>query len=148
MQQPKNDNKNPSHSHTIIQEYANYLNSIPYSISNMGAETSQMILIITPKCYSYRCLLASTLVSYNSRVHSELLAHLCVFYVLMGDPRSRSRDKNSNASWFLEGSPRKHCWESEVVRREGKGAIAACDNKQGAVMGSWRSIPGASGGEY
>ena len=49
---------------------------------------------------------------------------------------------------YLEGSPRKHCWESEVVRREGKGAIAACDNKQGAVMGSWRSIPGASGGEY
>lgn len=56
MQQPKNDNENPSHSHTMIQEYANYLNSIPCSISNMGAETSQMILIITPKCYSYRCL--------------------------------------------------------------------------------------------
>lgn len=47
----------------------------------MGVETSQMVLTITPKCYSYRCLLASTLVSYNSRVHSELLAYLCVFYI-------------------------------------------------------------------
>ena len=67
----------------------------------MGVETSQMVLTITPKRYSYRCLLASTLVSYNFRVHSELLAHLCVFYILMGAPRSRSRDKNSNASWLF-----------------------------------------------